>query len=377
MPSRSNTTNIAERARRRRKKKILRALVKGILYAITILSILAVILAIIWVITLFTGKGSDKAPDTEISTEITDQKDTSNTNSNAGANTITNLELNEIGSFVAAAGETNNTSAGTVHKGVITYDDPSVYAQYMNSGHTVNVAAGSYGSYSREFIPYGFGSKYDENNRPSGIGYYTTRYSKYGADYIMPESKYVWLTMDDGYEAGTTEDILNTLKEKNVPCVFFLTKPYCQEEPELVKRMIADGHVIGNHTTTHPAGGIQAYSSDKIYADIKECSDYIESNFGYKPYLFRFPEGAASEQALAVVQSLNMRSVFWSFAYKDWVLNAQPDVSTSLKNALDRVHGGAIILLHAESRTNADMLADYIDGVRAKGFEFGYYTKMD
>ena len=87
--------------------------------------------------------------------------------------------------------------------------------------------------------------------------------------------------------------------------------------------------------------------------------------------------GEYSEQTLALTKELGYQSVFWSFAYKDWVVDEQPDVASSLANALNKVHGGAIYLLHAESTTNASMLADFIDGCRAKGFEFGYYSKVD
>lgn len=367
----NNTVSIQERARRRKKRRMQRMIVKTILYLITLLLILLVVLLIAWGVTSIKNKskGEDNTPQTSVDSGTnTTEEILPPPDQTTGGEGSTDIDS-------TGTGDSSNQTTGQA--GAITHDDPSVYAQFMNKGHTVNVTSGSYGSYSREMIPFGFGSKVDEKNRPTGVDYYTNLYGKYGADYIMPESKYIWLTMDNGYEAGTTEDILDTLKAKNVPCVFFLTKPYCEEEPELVKRMIADGHVIGNHTTTHPAGGIQAYSVDKMYADIKECSDYIQNNFGYTPYLFRFPEGASSEQALAVVQSLNMRPVFWSFAYKDWVLNAQPDVKESLNNALNKVHGGEILLLHAESRTNADMLADFIDGVRAKGFEFAYYSKVD
>ena len=183
--------------------------------------------------------------------------------------------------------------------------------------------------------------------------------------------------MDEGYEYGLTEGILDTLKEKNVKCVFFITLPYAKENPELVQRMIDEGHVVGNHSVTHPAAGLSTLSIEQQINEVKEVNDYVLEHFGYQMYLFRFPTGAFSEQSLAIVQSQGYRSVFWSFAYKDWIVDDQPDVATSLANALNKVHGGAIYLLHAESTTNAQMLADFIDGCREKGYEFGYYSKVD
>lgn len=106
-------------------------------------------------------------------------------------------------------------------------------------------------------------------------------------------------------------------------------------------------------------------------------NDYVLENYGYQMYLFRFPTGAFSEQSLAIVQSLGYRSVFWSFAHHDWVTDDQPDVAESLQKAVDKAHGGAIYLLHAVSSTNTTMLGDFIDGCRAKGYEFGYYGKVD
>lgn len=232
-------------------------------------------------------------------------------------------------------------------------------------------------SYSSEYVPFGFGSEVDENNRPTGLQWYINRYGKYTADFIQPESNYIYLTMDEGYEYGLTEGILDTLKEKNVKAVFFITLPYAKQNPELVQRMIDEGHVVGNHSVTHPSAGLSTLSVEQQINEVKEVNDYVLEHFGYQMYLFRFPTGAFSEQSLAIVQSQGYRSVFWSFAYKDWVVDEQPDVASSLANALNKVHGGAIYLLHAESTTNASMLADFIDGCRAKGFEFGYYSKVD
>ena len=227
-------------------------------------------------------------------------------------------------------------------------------------------------------IPFGFSNEdRDENNRPNGCNYYKTKYGKYAVDFIQPNSEYVFLTFDEGYEYGNTPEILDTLKEKNVKAVFFVTLPFAKSEPKLIQRMIDEGHVIGNHTVTHPSAGLQSLSVEDQIKEIKDVHDYMLENYNYEMYLFRFPTGAFSEQSLAIVQSLGYRSVFWSFAHRDWVVDDQPDVGESLQKAINQAHGGEIFLLHGVSTTDTKMLGDLIDGLRAKGFKFGYYAKTN
>lgn len=286
---------------------------------------------------------------------------------------ISAVDFNTVGTYTAVISVKDGSGNETREEVSVVVQDPSAS---LNSGSTVTVGT-DFGSYSSEYVPFGFGSEVDENNRPTGLQWYINRYGKYTADFIQPESNYIYLTMDEGYEYGLTEGILDTLKEKNVKAVFFITLPYAKQNPELVQRMIDEGHVVGNHSVTHPSAGLSTLSVEQQINEVKEVNDYVLEHFGYQMYLFRFPTGAFSEQSLAIVQSQGYRSVFWSFAYKDWVVDEQPDVASSLANALNKVHGGAIYLLHAESTTNASMLADFIDGCRAKGFEFGYYSKVD
>ena len=253
-----------------------------------------------------------------------------------------------------------------------------VKVDYMNSGADLVINSKTdLTTFPTEDIPFGFGSEVDKNNRPGGCTWYDNKWGKYAVDFIHPMSNNVFLTFDEGYEYGFTPKILDTLKEKNVKAVFFVTMPFVKENPDLVRRMIDEGHVVGNHSVNHPAKGVGSLPIEGQIAEVKELHDYVLENFDYEMYLFRFPEGKFTEQALAVVQSLGYRSVFWSFAHRDWYTNDQPAVADSLKNALDKVHGGEIFLLHAVSSTNTEMLGDLIDGVREKGFEFSYYYKVD
>ena len=247
----------------------------------------------------------------------------------------------------------------------------------QNGGSTVSISS-DFASYSTEYVPFGFGNEVDpETNRPTGLQWYINKFGQYAVDFIQPESNYIYLTFDEGYEYGYTEQILDTLKEKNVKAVFFVTLPYAKDNPDLVRRMIDEGHVVGNHSATHPADGLSSLSVEQQINEVKAVNDYVLENYGYQMYLFRFPTGAFSEQSLAIVQSLGYRSVFWSFAHHDWVTDDQPDVAESLQKAVDKAHGGAIYLLHAVSSTNTTMLGDFIDGCRAKGYEFGYYGNVD
>ncbi len=238
------------------------------------------------------------------------------------------------------------------------------------SGNASNspLNAADFANYSTEKVPYGFGADVDTDNRPDGCTWYTNKFSNYTTLFIMPKSSNIYLTFDEGYEYGFTGEILDVLKEKNVKAVFFVTLPYARDNPQLVQRMIDEGHIIGNHTTTHPSGGLQQYDAQKQIDDIDQVTQYVNEHYGYSMNLFRFPEGSFSEQSLAIVNALGYTSVFWSFAYKDWDVNNQPDVSESLANALNKAHGGAIYLLHAESETNTKMLPDLIDGLREKGY---------
>lgn len=212
----------------------------------------------------------------------------------------------------------------------------------------------------------------DSKNVPNDMYWYVKKYGKYNADFLQDTNKNViYLTMDEGYEAGYTPTILDTLKEKNVKAVFFVTKQFIDSDPELIQRMIDEGHIIGNHTVSHKQ--MPTLTLDQQKEEILTINNMIKEQFGYDVKLFRFPEGEFSEQSLALVESLGMKSVFWSFSHKDFDTSAQPDPATSLQKCLDEVHPGAIYLLHAVSSTNTQILGDFIDGVRAKGFEFGTY----
>ncbi len=193
------------------------------------------------------------------------------------------------------------------------------------------------------------------------------KYEKYGANFIAPDNGKIYLTFDCGYEyQNLTASILDTLKEKNVKAVFFVTMPYVKQNPELVQRMIDEGHTVGNHSNTHPE--MPSLSIDQMVWEVTSLHEYVKEHFGYEMKLFRPPTGAFSTRSLAVVQSLGYKTVHWSFAYADWDTDKQPQEAAALEKITSSHHSGAIYLLHAVSRTNAAVLGDAIDFFLTSGY---------
>lgn len=221
-------------------------------------------------------------------------------------------------------------------------------------------------------LDWGQGGDLDEWNRPAGCMQYQNKYGMYNAYFIKdePEKKVIYLTMDEGYEYGCSERILNILKEKNVHAVFFVTKSYAKQNPQLVQRMIDEGHEVGNHSVTHPSAGLPSQDIETQTYEINENHRYIKEQFGYDMHLFRYPAGKFSQQSIALINNLNYKSVFWSFAYLDYDVENQPEPTESLQKIVSKLHPGAIYLLHAESETNTQILGDFIDQARAQGYEF-------
>ncbi len=242
-----------------------------------------------------------------------------------------------------------------------------------DAGITFDVDLGALANLSNEIKSWGPGVNMDDKNRPTGSTMYQKKYGQYDADYIREESQKIYLTLDEGYENGYTAVILDALKEKQVSAVFFVTMSYVKKEPELIWRMINEGHVVGAHSVTHPADGMPSLSLEAQLAELRDLHEYVKAEFGYEMYLFRYPAGIFSEQSLALVQATGYRSVFWSYAYRDWVTDDQPEPTAALEKALNRLHPGAIYLLHAVSATNAQIMGDFIDQARAMGYEFVKY----
>ncbi len=226
-----------------------------------------------------------------------------------------------------------------------------------------------------ENVPWGPGVQFDAAGKPVACVGLQERYGKYDADFLRAGDEYkgkVYLTFDEGYENGYTGAILDTLREKGVSAVFFVTLPYAKSQPELVRRMIEEGHIVGNHSARHK--NFTQLTLEEAYAEVADCHSYLRDNFDYSMHLWRFPEGAFSEQSVALLQKMGYRSVFWSFAYKDWDPAAQMETGAALARITGSLHDGEIFLLHAVSATNAAVLGDVVDYVRGQGYEFAKYT---
>ena len=200
---------------------------------------------------------------------------------------------------------------------------------------------------------------------------------QYQAAYIgNTNEKVLYLTFDAGYENGCTAKILDTLKEKQVPAAFFLVGNYIRQSPDLVRRMVAEGHTVGNHTMHHYD---MSRLSDKA-AFSKELTDlealYKETVGQELPKFYRPPQGIYSEENLKMAQELGYKTLFWSLAYVDWNNDAQPTKEAAFAKLLPRTHNGAVVLLHSTSKTNAEILGELIDKWKAMGYRFGTLEEL-
>lgn len=200
---------------------------------------------------------------------------------------------------------------------------------------------------------------------------------QYQAAYIgNVGEKVLYLTFDAGYENGCTAKILDTLKEKQVPAAFFLVGNYIRQSPDLVRRMIAEGHTVGNHTMHHYD---MSRLSDKA-AFSKELTDlealYKETVGQELPKYYRPPQGIYSEENLKMAQELGYKTLFWSLAYVDWNNDAQPTKEAAFAKLLPRTHNGAVVLLHSTSKTNAEILGELIDKWKDMGYRFGTLEEL-
>ena len=216
-------------------------------------------------------------------------------------------------------------------------------------------------------IGYGQGTSVDDQNRPTDALQFNARYSDLDAFALSEDASRIIITFDQGYENGYTSKILDTLKEKNVHAIFFLTGDYARKEEALVKRMIAEGHTLGNHGMTHAS--LPSLPEDKAKEEIMSLHNFVLNNYGYEMQYFRCPCGEYSEQSLETVQKCGYKTLFWSYAYVDWKTDAQPSVSDGMKKLTGSAHGGEILLLHSVSATNAEILGDVIESFRLKGFK--------
>lgn len=182
------------------------------------------------------------------------------------------------------------------------------------------------------------------------------------------EKKNVYLTFDEGYEAGYTSKILEILKNNNVKATFFITAHYVNTQEELVKQMISEGHIIGNHTVNHKS--MPTLTDEQIKKEVMDLHQAMLEKFNYEMKYIRPPKGEYSERTIIETNKLGYKTVMWSFAYEDWNENKQPDEGKSKEKVLKNLHNGEIILLHGNSKTNTNILDTIIKEAKNMGYEF-------
>ena len=191
-----------------------------------------------------------------------------------------------------------------------------------------------------------------------------------GADAVCYDDKttekVLYLTFDLGVENGYTNMILDTLREKNVKTTFFCTLPEIKAHPEIMTRIIHEGHILGNHSCTHP--DFSSLSHSRMYQEIKGFDDYLRTHYGYSASYFRYPMGKHSIDSTDFLNRMGYTCVFWSIAWVDF--NEPKGADVAYQTVIGKLHPGAIILLHALSQDNAYALADIIDTARSMGYEF-------
>ena len=181
--------------------------------------------------------------------------------------------------------------------------------------------------------------------------------------------KVMYLTFDEGYENGYTAAILDTLLKHNIPAAFFITGPYLKEHNDLVKRMVNEGHIVGNHTVNHPS--LPDCNIERMKKEISELSDAFFKIYGIQMKYLRPPMGEYSERTLQITSQMNYINVFWSFAYRDWETNNQKGAEYAFNEITKNFHNGAVILLHAVSRDNSNAL----EKILTEAINYGYTWK--
>lgn len=219
--------------------------------------------------------------------------------------------------------------------------------------------------------PVHWGFKRSQNHEPPSAGAELDELiGKYGSFYLGdPTKKEIYLTFDNGYENGYTPKVLDVLKKHKVPATFFVTGHYIENEPDLVKRMVKEGHIVGNHSWFHP--DLTTQSNEKLKEELESVRLKVEELTGQKGMSYlRPPRGIFSERVLAKSKELGYTTVFWSLAFIDWKVDAQRGWKYSYDNIMRQIHPGSILLLHTVSRDNAEALDQAITDLEKQGYIF-------
>ncbi len=186
-----------------------------------------------------------------------------------------------------------------------------------------------------------------------------------------PDDKVIYITFDGGYENGYANTILDALKAHNAPAAFFLVGHYIKTQPEIVQRMLDEGHLICSHSMNHKNMAAMT-DYDAFSKELSDLDDLLFEQTGHHiAKFFRPPEGNFSEMLLQYAQRCGYTTAFWSFAYKDWLIDAQPNTADAMNTVISRTHPGEVALLHITSATNAAILDDVLTKWESMGYRFG------
>ncbi len=222
----------------------------------------------------------------------------------------------------------------------------------------------------------GWGLSFQQEGQPPAAPMTPEKLRKLGGAYWDEDGgKVIYLTFDAGYENGYTGEILDILKELEVPAAFFVTGDYLSRNADLIRRMAQEGHIVGNHTLHHP--DMTALDAEGFRAELAGVEEkYFDITGQTLPKYYRPPQGVYDEASLKRAQELGYQTVFWSLAYADWDNDRQPAPDEAMKKLNSRIHDGAVVLLHATSKTNAEILKRLLTGWMEMGYRFEPVTEL-
>ena len=221
-----------------------------------------------------------------------------------------------------------------------------------------------------------WGLSFQEDNKPPVADENMEQLAQYDAFYAENTTeKVLYLTFDCGYENGNTPAILDALKKHHVPAAFFIVGNYLEKNPDLVKRMRAEGHIIGNHSYHHP--DMSQMGKEEFQKELAQLEDLYEQTTGEKmSKSYRPPQGKYSDNNLQLAKELGYRTIFWSLAYVDWIQDQQPTKEAAFDKLLKRIHPGAVVLLHSTSSTNAQILDELLTKWEEMGYHFAPLSEL-
>ncbi len=222
-----------------------------------------------------------------------------------------------------------------------------------------------------------WGLSFQEEGKPPVANATADYLKQFDAFYArQTDEKVIYLTFDAGYENGNTEAILDALQKHKAPAAFFLVGNYLETSPDLVKRMVAEGHIVGNHTYHHPDMS-KISTKESFEKELNDLETLFEETTGQamKKY-YRPPQGKYSESNLKMAKEMGYKTFFWSLAYVDWYQDKQPSHEEAFEKLLGRIHPGAVVLLHSTSKTNGEILDELLTRWEEMGYRFASLDEL-